>query len=980
MRHSLRIALLVLLLQAAHAAPLLASDGYFQQFVRYTIAVKLDTDEKTLRGTETILYRNNSPDTLTSFYLHIYPNAFRSKDSQLLKEYRRRFNYSLIDIPNKYRSSLDIEDIRIDGRAVPLNIDDTIAETTLPEPLLPGDSIFVELSFRENIGRQIGRSGYRGEHYDIAQWYPKVVVYDEQGFHPDKFGMGEFYGEFGTFDVHIDVPANYVVAATGALVGGDPGWRSGGARPDAGETRGQDSKEYKTVSFHAERVHDFAWSADPTFVVQDSTWNNIEVRSIYRRRNSAAWKDSTLAHAIRALAYLSDAVGPYPYQQLTIVDALLSGGMEYPMLVMDGEADEGLVVHETAHMYFYGALGNDEAAEAWLDEGFAVFMAAHYLQDRYGPWGSKAKWGLYRRMTPQYTMAEAARRQTFELQRLHYAERVATRADDFVNSYDANVYTKASLVLDALRYVVGKDVFAKILNEYYSRYRFQHVNEERFRQVCEDVSGYDLGWFFSEWLHTTKSCDYKLDRIVKTKHAADGGYTADATIRRLGEIVMPLKLTFRFKDGATETFSLNGRLRTIEKSFELDRKPVAASLNPDNEIMDMNLSDNFDPKRRSLQFDWPNNRYYPEDAYQIRYRPGFWYNDIDGFKAGLHLSGSHQHWTKMFNLGLYYGFESDRLDFSTALIKRVRFFGSNGTATLSGYKMEGRQDGTFEVRLRRRPRLLFPPSHDITIGLRYHELRNKRFLVNDETYQTGSNVSWLFGYGVDPQLDILQTKASIGLTIGRKWMGGVYRYEKIAGTLEIGTRERLVPLQARLRFFFGVIGGQMPYQEKFHLAGDGPLAEERLFWMRSPGGVPEDLHYHVPGQGNLRGYLAGDFGVNRLLSMNFEVDAPFSLPLMRSASKSLLGKVDLTAFVDIGKALDDVNPIESSQRIQDIYNDGLMDHSLMDTGVGLRMKKTFSFYDLFLRFDVPFYVNHPEINGETDRFDYRYVFSLMTVF
>ena len=395
------------------------SAEYVQQSVHYTIRVRLDTAGHMLTGTEQITYTNNSPDTLHTFYLHLYPNAFESKDTALMKDYLRHFNVSFINLPKKYRSYLKLHDVTIDGTDVSVKVDDTIAEIALPLPLPPGASMDVSLRFEEKIPRHIGRTGYRGDQYDVAQWYPKVVVYDENGFHPDKYRRGEFYGEFGNFDVYIDVPERYVIAATGELRDGDPGWSLN--RPDSRDGKSGRSKDdsFKTVHFHAANVHDFAWNASPDFVVQDSTWNGIDIRSFYKKGNRA-WADSTLIHGVRAIEWLSERVGMYPYPQISIVQGLLRGGMEYPMLAMNGHVSETLVLHEVGHSYFYGILANNERAEAWLDEGLTTFQTGWYLTERYGEYGNTERWNWYQRITPQYTVAERQRRWVLPLLREGY--------------------------------------------------------------------------------------------------------------------------------------------------------------------------------------------------------------------------------------------------------------------------------------------------------------------------------------------------------------------------------------------------------------------------------------------------------------------------------------------------------------------------------------------------------------------------------
>jgi hypothetical protein len=939
----------------------------------------LDTKDHKLYGTEAILYKNNSPDTLHVFYLHLYPNAFRSKDTPLMKDIRRRFNYTFMDVPKKYRSYLDLSKVAIDGSEVIPVIKHTIARIDLPAPLAPGDSMTVTMDFEEKIRKHIGRAGYRGDHYDIAQWYPKVAVYDDKGFHADPFQTGEFYGEFGKFDVYLEVPEHYVVAATGVLEEGDPGWSlnpvDGGSSDSA---RGGSDAAYKTVHFVAENVHDFAWNADPEYAVQDTTWNDIHIKSFFNKDNDA-WQDTTLVHGVRAAEWLSERVGLYPYPQMSIVEGLLGGGMEYPMLVMDGRVSESLVLHEIAHLYFYGILGNNERAEAWLDEGFATFQTYWYTTSRYGPHGIKRDWNWYQRLTPQYTVLGDARRRVFSLDRLGYGGRVATRAEAFKHSYRVNVYQKAALVLFALRYVVGDETFERILKQYFVTWKFKHVTGKRFQDVCEEVSGMDLEWFFEEWIYTRKICDYRLEEVNAKPNQSGDGYDVHVKIDRLGEIIMPLELEFMFGDGTVQKATLEGRLRTIKKTFQFPAKPKKTSLNKENEIIDVNMSDNFMPRRWSLQVDWPNNSYYPENAYQIRHRPWIWYNDVDGAKVGYILRGSYFSFYRRFQLGLYYGIKSERVDFTAAWAMPIRTLAHNGNLKLSGYKLEGRQDFTLKFSLRRRRELIRPPTQQISLGFNYHELTNKAYVTEPEFYQTGADVSPLVvGYKSDPQFDVLRTKTELGLRFGRKWFGGKYKYTRFFGVTEFETRRSLVPFDFGVRLFLGLISGSMPNQQKFNLAGAGILGQETVFFLRSRGAIWPDAHYLMPGDGNLRGYAEGTFPVNKLLTLNAKLGR--TLPWISKPRNRWFGEVKLSAFADVGTIFDTSNPISGDPRVQALVDDGVLNETLVDAGVGLRVRRHFPFWDFYLRYDVPLYVNQPKVNGETKETQYRYLFSLTSVF
>jgi hypothetical protein len=963
---------------ALNVVPAAAAD-YFQQFVHYTIKVQLDAERKWITGSESIVYANNSPDTLREFYLHLYPNAFRDKNVPYQKDANREYNLVLRDVPEKNKGWLDLHGVKVGADPVTVTVDGTLAHMKLPRPLAPGDSMTISFTFDGKVRKGADRAGYSGNHYDFAQWYPKVVVYDEKGFHPDQFMTGEFYGEFGTFDVHIEMPAHFVVVATGTVQSGDPGWDYNPPHQKDAPKREADGAR-KTVHFHAEKVHDFAWCADPTYVVQDTTLDGIEIRSAYRRSSAKTWEDSTLAHAVRAIKWYGSKVGRYPYPQITVAEMLRGGGMEYPMFVMDGRASEGLVMHEIGHVYFYGILANDEREEAWLDEGFATFMTAWYNTETHGPWGDTSEWNFYQRITPQYNIWEKYRRNVFDLERRHYGERVSFRAEDYIHSYRANVYDKAALTLNTIKFVAGDEKFVQILHDYFDKWQFKHVNEDRFREVCENVAQWDLSRQFEQWLHTTKTVDYQLEKVGSRPDSS--GVVTEVLVRRLGELYCPIQVNYTLPDGSVRSERLDARDRTMRSRMKLPAEPVRVEINPNNEIMDRNLSDNVLPRRKDLQFDWPNNNYYPEDAYQIRHRPAIWYNDVDGAKVGYHFSGSMHGWSRRLQLGLYYGAMSDRLDFSASFEQPKYWFKSNSTFRVAGYKMEGRQQATVDFRFNKRAKLLEPPTQEFLIGYGYHELRAPRYLVSPEIYDTlQADTGPYFGYSVDPQLDVAATRLEGGLRLGRSWFGGDYKYERLELALTTHSRPQVTGgVDTRLRLFAGFGGGGMPTQRKFNLAGAGPVAQGEKFWLRSPGAVPPDLNYLEPGDGNLRGYFDGTFGVNKLVAFNGELGTRVKLFGLEKKAAKLVGTLSWYGFYDAGWILDTSNPISSSGRVQSLVDGGVLDATLQDAGVGIRSHVAWPFWDFTWRLDVPFWVSNPEVNGQADTVDFRYRFSLTATF
>ncbi|UCF05823.1 MAG: M1 family metallopeptidase [bacterium] len=964
------------------------SDRYWQQKADYEIHVTLDPSEHTLTGTETITYTNNSPDTLDIFYLHLYPNAYRDRTSQLIRDYMKGTFFFFVGLPKSWRGWIDVTALSVDDTETEFTVDGTILESAFPIPLAPGKTATIELTFTEKIRKRRGRAGYRGRHYDLAQWYPKMVVYDKRGWHPDQFRQGEFYGEFGTFDVHITLPEEYVVAATGVPVSGDPGWeknplrRGGGGgsgmHPMGGGPHGhsmsagggEDTEvdDTKTVHFRAEKVHDFAWSADPTFVVQDTTYNDIHVMSIFRSWNRS-WADSVLVRTLRSVRWLEGITGPYPYPQLSIVDCPTHGGMEYPMFVMNGNADEGLIFHEVGHIYFYAALANNERDEAWLDEGLTQYQTFWYTERRFGPNGEPQDRIFPFSLFPRGTMYERLARPVINLHRTDFAERVATPAHEFQNSYHTSVYVKAPLFLRALHYTVGDENFRKILTTYFERWKFKHVDEEAFRSVCEEISEMDLKDLFKQWLHSTKDCDYRISRF-KVKQA-DEGYTAEVKINRKGELIMPITLAFRLKNGNTVTEREDGYLRTFEKTYTFDTKPVSLSINPDNEILDIYQIDNHAPRRRDLTIDIPFvNTYYPPDAFSYRFAPTGYYNDIDGGKAGMRLRGSYDNTYKRFVLQVLYGIESEQVDVYGSFAHPLKYFGRDCHLSANGFYREGRQGAFLNISKILRNSLADPLPKHLDFWASYHEITDLDY-VFPFTYEEGRTVKLGLRAAVAPKTDLFAT--SFSFTLDRTIWWSDFEFEKTSMEAKLWPARRYpLPVRLYLRFFLGYSSIDPPMQERFNLAGAGVLDKERYFWLRSVGAFPKDYYnnFHLPGDANLRGYYDGDYSFSRIFASNVELQVPCPLPIGRRLLRRVRPR--LFAFYDWGKVMDK-HPMEAFPGgVPPGLDETVFDGIIFDFGVGLRLWRIYG--------EFPLYLSNPEIAGETDEWDFRWKVGFWSLF
>ncbi len=953
-------------------------EPYWQQQCDYEIHVTLDREEHTLTGTETISYRNVSPDTLDEFYMHLYPNAYREKDSPLIRDYMQGTLYFFVGLRKSKRGRIDVTGLKVNGEPVDFSVDGTILTSLFPERLPPGGNAKIEIVFEEKIRKKLGRAGYIGNHYQIAQWYPKMVVYDRNGWHPDQFRMGEFYGEFGAFDVHITLPEEFVLAATGVPVSGDPGWEKNKAGRGGGKDRRHGGKArsfpgenapglMKTVHFRAENVHDFAWCADPAYVVQDTLYNGYRIMSIYRSWNRA-WQDTVLARGLRTMKWLEEIAGPYPYPQVTIVDANIRGGMEYPMLAMNGGTDEGLIIHEVAHNYFYGILANDERAEGWLDEGFVQYLVFRHADEKYGPRGKGDGGHGRHHRRPGSSIWEGISKPVIDLHRRGFAERIATPVHEFRNSYSLWLYTKAPLFLRALRHTVGDETFDEIIRTYVDRWKFKHVDEEAFLTVCEEVSGMDLGEMFKQWLHTTKDCDYRVDRFKVQK--TQEGYTADVRIKRKGELMTPLTLAFRLENGNTVSKRLDGMLRTIEASYTFDVKPVSVAINPDNEILDIYRTDNQLPRKRAFALDLPFRDYYPPDAYEFRFLPIGYYNDIDGGKAGLRIRGSYDNYYKRFTLQGLYGFESGRSDLYASYDSPLKYLGRDATVSIEGYHREGRQGTSLTIGKIRRESLNDPLAKHLEFRLVYHDVNDTTY-VFPHSYEEGKHIKMGLGLSIYPKTDLFST--SLSFAFDRSIWGSDFSFEKTTFEARAWPARRYpLPVKLYVRLFLGFSSIDPSLQETYNLAGAGSLEKERRFWLRSVGAFPEDYYnnFHVPGDGNLRGYFDGDYSFRRLFASNVELELPFPLPLGRKISRKLDRRLYL--FYDWGKVFDK-KPLEGlPPSVRGGFDNDFFKEILCDFGAGVRLGPFVA--------EFPFYISHPQLAGEDEKLDFRWTIGFQGLF
>jgi len=530
------------------------SQEYFQQKVDTYIDVELDDENHILRGFEKMVYYNNSSLNLDKIIIHLWPNAYKNSNTNLAKQ-----KYSDGSTSFKYADSIDLGyidslDFKVNGEIVKwqlLNEQIDISELLLTKPLKPGDSIIITTPFRVKIpSGKFSRLGHIGQSYQITQWFAKPAVFDKNGWHPMSYlDQGEFFSEFGNYDVSITVPKNYVLMATGDLQNKEEleflnekaeltsqlikenklAVRDSLGRKDMSFPKS--SVEKKTLRFIQKNVHDFAWFTDKRYHVLkgEVNVNNRKITSwaLFTNNEAKLWRRS-IEYINDATRYFSKWVGEYPYNHVTAVDGTISagGGMEYPNITVigssgDSKSLETVIVHEVGHNWYYGILGSNERENAWMDEGLNTYIEIRYMEEKYpnGYFRKKdSTQNKSRGISLNIPMEEK------ELQHIAYQFNASRNYDqplkmgskDFTQmNYGAMVYCKTGIGFHYLKAFLGEALFDNCMNEYFNQWKFKHPNPNDIKIVFENVSKENLDWFFEDYIKTTKKTDYSLKKVSK---------------------------------------------------------------------------------------------------------------------------------------------------------------------------------------------------------------------------------------------------------------------------------------------------------------------------------------------------------------------------------------------------------------------------------------------------------------------------------
>lgn len=677
-------------------------EGYWQQDVYYKINATIDDKTDIIDGSEELTYWNNSPDDLSFVYFHLYSNA-QVKGSYLSNLYQNngvKLRYG------KYQEKglgTAIEKISAEDVDLVAETDNTVVKVYLNKPLKAGESIRFKIKFKTYFDNGTIRNrmklfnAWGFKHYDVVHWYPRISVYDRKmGWDTDQHMDHEFYGDFGTYDVSFTLPNNYVLDATGTLINRSE------VLPD--DLRAKlDIKNFKakpwneppsvvipadgttkTWLFHAENVHDFALTADPTYRIGEAEWNGIKCYALAEEPHASLWQNAA-EYAAKVIRVNSEDIGMYGYPKMTVADA--QDGMEYPMLTLDGGYDpdyRDLLGHEISHNWFFGMVGTNETYRAALDEGFTQFLTNWNYErvDGNQRIRYKSKSAYVERFTePDYVrntevyngyMNDAARGKdaTFNVHSDMY-----NGALRHGGGY-SQVYMKTATMLYNLQYTLGDSLFKAALSNYFNQWKFAHPYMEDFRNSFIQFTKVDLNWFFDEWIETSKTIDYAVVKVKKGKSDefhGNGREVYDITFKRKG-MQMPLDFAVIGKNDSIYLFHIpntwfvkktkaNVLPRWIgwdkvnpeyTASVEIPGGIADVVIDPTFRLADVNMLNN--SKKAPIKYRFDHKIYNPSDwtKYEMFARPDVFFNGYDGLKVGLNLNGNYMNYRHIFDATVWF--------------------------------------------------------------------------------------------------------------------------------------------------------------------------------------------------------------------------------------------------------------------------------------------------------------------------------------
>ena len=575
---------------------------YWQQHVEYEMNINVDVSDFTYDGDQSIVYTNNSNDTISKVYYHLFFNAFKPNSqmdvrSRTIRDPDRRVGSRIVALDENDYGDISVSSLKQDGKDINFEINETVLLARLNKPLLPGKKTKLNMVFTAQIPLQIRRSGKlnkEGVDMTMTQWFPKLAEFDPEGWHPNPYIGREFHGVWGNYKVNITIDKNYVVGGTGYLQNANE--IGHGYSEKIAKEKDESTNTWK---FYAPNVHDFAWAADPDYIHDiKRTESGVDLHFFYKPTvNVEHWK-KLQDDSVKLMEYFEESIGPYPWEQYSIIQGG-DGGMEYAMCTMiTGERPYpsllGVTAHEMAHAWFQHLLATNEAKHSWMDEGFTEYVTSlseNYVNDKDPEFPHKSSYDRY------YLLASSG----FEQAQTIHSDRY-----DYNFAYGASAYSKGSVFLSQLGYIIGKNNLNKTLKRYYEEFKFKHPTPNDFKRIAEKVSDLELEWYLNEWTRTPHKVDYGIDISLLESDRV-------ITLKRIGRIPMPIEIVVSFEDGSSDMYyipndllygykSFNDEVYLMEpwnwvsKEYEFEvvgsKKITKVEIDPSKRIADVNQLDN----------------------------------------------------------------------------------------------------------------------------------------------------------------------------------------------------------------------------------------------------------------------------------------------------------------------------------------------------------------------------------------------------
>jgi len=562
---------------------------YWQQAADYTMEVSLDTETANYSGVQTLVYTNNSPETLHKVFYHLYFNAFRPGSEMAVRlksspDRNGRFKVDLDSLTKEQQGLLKVSNLTQDGVAVQTVDSETILEVILNQPIPPGGTTTFELDFEGHVPdviRRAGKNSAEGVAFSMAQWYPKMAEYDLEGWNADPYTGREFHGVWADFDVKITLNKDFMVAASGYLQNADEIGKGYSDRKKPKTKKGE-----ITWHFVAPQVHDFTWAADPEYIHDTHPGpNGVTLHFFYKNNPEIIenWK-KLQPHTAQMFEFYNEKIGPYPYQQYSVVQGG-DGGMEYAMLTLitggrNYESLFGVTAHELGHSWFQHVLATNETKHEWMDEGFTSFissLASNEILEQNRDFPLEGSYRGY------YQLASSGGEmpQSTNANRYHHNY-----------AYERSAYSKGAVFLGQLGYIIGFDKLFETLQTYFSEWKFKHPLPNDFRRIAERVSGLQLQWYLTDWTQTTNKIDYALTEVK------DNGTSTVLQLERKELMPMPLEILVVLKNGENELHYIPISLMRGEKE---NTYPISWSVHPDWSWAHLNYSLEIDHPKETIE-------------------------------------------------------------------------------------------------------------------------------------------------------------------------------------------------------------------------------------------------------------------------------------------------------------------------------------------------------------------------------------------